>query len=41
VAFGKMNQFIDIVSPLPLTKDAEGFATQGETIIASVRAYVE
>ena len=41
MAFGKMNQFIDIVSSIPLTKDAEGFATQGETIIASVRAYVE
>jgi head-tail adaptor len=35
-----MNQFIDIVSP-SLTKDAEGFATQGDTVIASVRAYKE
>jgi hypothetical protein len=36
-----MNQFIDIVSSIPLTKDAEGFAAEGETILASVRAYME
>jgi len=36
-----MNQFIDIVSAKPLEKDAEGFVTEGETVIASIRAYVE
>jgi head-tail adaptor len=35
-----MNSFIDIVSTTPV-KDAEGFVTQGETILASVRAYKE
>ncbi len=35
-----MNTFIDIVSTTP-TKDAEGFATTGDTILASVRAYKE
>jgi len=41
MALGKMNQFIDIVSPLPLAKDSEGFVTEGETVLASVRAYKE
>lgn len=35
-----MNTFIDIVSVLP-EKDAEGFATKGDTVLASVRAYKE
>lgn len=35
-----MNTFIDIVSTTP-AKDAEGFATPGDTILASVRAYKE
>jgi head-tail adaptor len=35
-----MNQFIDIVSPVS-QKDAEGFTTQTDSILASVRAYVE
>lgn len=35
-----MNTFIDIVSTTP-TKDAEGFATTGDTVRASVRAYKE
>jgi len=40
VSFGKMNAFIDIVNASD-TKDAEGFAVSGDTIIASVRAYKE
>ena len=40
MAVGKMNQFIDIVSPVSV-KDSEGFVTQTDNILASVRAYVE
>jgi hypothetical protein len=40
MSFGKMNTFIDIISTAP-TKDAEGFATIGDTVLASVRAYKE
>ena len=40
MSFGKMNTFIDIISTTP-AKDAEGFATTGDTILASVRAYKE
>ncbi|GHV35381.1 hypothetical protein FACS18949_13230 [Clostridia bacterium] len=36
----KLNTFIDIISTTP-TKDAEGFTTYGDTVIASVRAYKE
>jgi head-tail adaptor len=36
----KLNSFIDIVSATP-TKDAEGFVTHGDNIVASVRAYFE
>ncbi len=35
-----MNTFIDIISTAP-TKDAEGFATTGDTILASIRTYKE
>jgi len=35
-----MNTFIDIISTAP-TKDDEGFVTEGDTILASVRAYKE
>jgi head-tail adaptor len=35
-----MNVFIDIVSSEPV-KDAEGFVTTGDVILASVRAYKE
>jgi head-tail adaptor len=35
-----MNSFIDIISNAPV-KDADGFVTQGDTILASVRAYKE
>lgn len=40
MSFGKMNSFIEIVSTAP-TKDAEGFATIGDTTLANVRAYFE
>ena len=40
MAFGKMNAFIDIVETA-LSKDSEGFATSADTIIASIRAYIE
>jgi head-tail adaptor len=40
MSYGKMNDFIDIVSAASL-KDAEGFATGEDTVIASVRAYRE
>ncbi len=40
MSFGKMNTFIDIISTAP-TKDDEGFVTEGDTILASVRAYKE
>jgi len=36
----KLNSFIDIISTTP-TKDAEGFVTHGDNIVASVRAYFE
>lgn len=35
-----MNTFIDIISTIPI-KDEEGFATKGDNILASVRAYKE
>ncbi|QNO17882.1 head-tail adaptor protein [Caproicibacterium amylolyticum] len=40
MSFGKMNTFIDIISTAP-SKDDEGFVTEGDTILASVRAYKE
>jgi len=40
LSFGKMNTQIKIVSTTP-TKDAEGFATTGDTVLANVRAYFE
>jgi head-tail adaptor len=40
MAYGKMNQRIDIVSNAPV-KDSEGFVTNGDNILASVRAYRE
>lgn len=40
MAYGKMNTFIDIISTAPV-KDADGFVTTGETVLASVRAYFE
>lgn len=40
MSFGKMNTPIDIISTAPV-KDAEGFVTAGDNILASVRAYKE
>lgn len=40
MSYGKMNAFINIISSVPV-KDAEGFVSKGETILASVRAYKE
>jgi head-tail adaptor len=40
MSFGKMNAFKQIVSTTPI-KDADGFAAQAETVLASVRAYRE
>jgi head-tail adaptor len=40
MGYGKMNSFIDIISTVPI-KDADGFVTTGDNIVASVRAYKE
>ena len=40
MSFGKMNAFIDIVSTESV-KDADGFTTQTDTVLARVRAYRE
>ncbi len=40
MSFGKMNTFIDIVEKVT-AKDAEGFRTEVDNIVASVRAYRE
>jgi head-tail adaptor len=40
MSYGKMNQPIQIISTVP-TKDADGFVTKGDTVIAAVRAYFE
>lgn len=40
MSYGKMNSFINIISTAP-SKDADGFVTTGDHIIASVRAYKE
>lgn len=40
MSYGKMNTFIDIVQKVT-TKDAEGFRTEVDNIVASVRAYRE
>ena len=37
---GKMSEHIDLIQPV-VVKDAAGFATTGDEIIASVRAYME
>ena len=37
---GKMSEHIDLIQPM-VTKDAAGFATTGDEVIASVRAYME
>lgn len=40
MSFGKMNTFIDIIQTIE-TKDTEGFAISDESVVASVRAYME
>ena len=40
MSFGKMNTQIDIISAAPV-KDADGFVTNGDHVVASVRAYKE
>ena len=40
MSFGKMNTFIDIVERATI-KDAEGFRTEVDNVVASVRAYRE
>jgi hypothetical protein len=40
MAYGKMNADISIVSTTPV-KDTDGFATTGDTVLATVRAYKE
>lgn len=40
MSFSKMNTFIDIVLPNG-TIDSEGFATNGDVVLASLRAYKE
>lgn len=40
MSYGKMNTFIDIISTVPI-KDSDGFATTGDTVLASVRVYKE
>ena len=35
---GKMSEHIDLIQPM-VTKDAAGFATTGDEVIASVRIY--
>lgn len=40
MSFGKMNTQIDIISTAPV-KDADGFVTNGDHIVASIRAYKE
>ena len=40
MSYGKMNIPIDIISTAPV-KDADGFVTKGDHIVASIRAYKE
>lgn len=40
MSYGKMNTIIDIISAAP-SKDADGFVTTGDHVVASVRAYKE
>ena len=40
MSFGKMNTFIDLTEK-QVIKDSEGFSTETDVIIASVRAYRE
>ena len=40
MSFGKMNTLMDIVSTVP-AKDAEGFVSNGDTVLSTMRAYRE
>ena len=40
MSYGKMNRFIEIITTEPV-KDADGFTTTGDTVLANVRAYRE
>ena len=40
MSYGRMNSFIDIITTEPV-RDAEGFVSTGDHILASVRAYKE
>ena len=40
MAVGRMSKFIEIISSTP-TKDTEGFAVKGDTVLANVRAYMD
>jgi head-tail adaptor len=40
MSFGKMNTFIDIIERVTI-KDSEGFSTETDNIVASIRAYRE
>ena len=40
MSFGKMNTFIDVIERVTI-KDSEGFSTEIDNIVASVRAYRE
>ena len=40
MSYGKMNTFIDIIEKTAI-KDSEGFSTETDNIVASVRAYQE
>ena len=40
MSYGKLNSFIDIITTEPV-RDAEGFVSTGDNILASVRAYKE
>ena len=40
MSFGKMGSFINILSTEPV-KDADGFTSHRDTVLASVRAYFE
>ena len=40
MSFGKMNTLVDIIQTAP-AKDAEGFVSNRDTILATIRAYRE
>ncbi|MDU6305062.1 MAG: head-tail adaptor protein [Clostridium sp.] len=40
MSYGKMNTLIEIISTEPV-KDADGFVSHGDNVLASVRAYFE